>query len=170
MHRFFLLLAMVLFLSGCSVYTASSGRVDDNIKRVYVEYLENMTAEPNLGVDISDIIIRAIQVDNTLKIVDESSSDSIISGKVLRYKLQEVFARENLTVNEYQVQIAVVLDFRIRSTGEALFSNKRFIGSANYNLDDANAPEGVATDETSARSEAVDQIVRDILAQVVEEW
>jgi len=149
-------------LSGCGVYSASSGRVDENIKQVYVEYLENMTAEPNLGVDMADYIIRAIQIDNTLKTVDEANADSIISGKVMRYHLQEVFAKENLTVNEFQVQIAVLLNFTVRSTGETIFKNKRFTGTGNYVTGES--------DEENARNEAVGEIVRDILAQVVEGW
>lgn len=152
-------------MGGCGVYSASSGRVDESIKRVAVQYLENSTAEPNLGVDLSDAIIESLQIDNTLKVVDEADADSIISGKVVRYHLKEVFAKENLTVNEYQVQIAVVLDFSIRATGEKLFSKKRFTGTGNYLLDD---PSGV--DEQSARKEAAGEIVRDILAQVVEDW
>lgn len=151
-------------LAGCGVYSASSGRVDDNIKRVYVDYLENMTTEPNLGVTISDDIIEALQFDNTLKVVDEGESDSIISGKVVRYVLKQVAAREDLTVNEYQVQVAVQLDFSIRSTGENIFKNKRFTGTGNYVLDDS------GTDEETARDEAVEEIVRDILAMVVEDW
>ena len=160
----FLVTILLWAVSGCGVYSASSGRVDENIKRVYVEYLENMTPEPNLGVDITDIIIRSIQIDNTLQVVDEGDADSVISGKVMRYHLKEVFATENLTVDEYQVQIAVVLDFNVRSTGEALFSKKRFTGTGNYVLDDSE------TDEDTARKEAVEEIVRDILAQVVEDW
>jgi len=53
----------------------------------------------------------------------------------------------------------------VRSTGETLFSNKQFTGTGNYVLDD---PQG--TTEESARLEAAEQIVRDILAQVVEGW
>lgn len=156
---------IALLLAGCGVYSASSGRVDENIQRVYVEYLENLTAEPNLGVNISEGIITALQVDNTLKVVDEGSADSIISGKVLRYHLKEVAARgENLTVNEYQVQVSVQLDFIVRATGEALFSKKRFNGTGNYVLEDT------ATDEETARTEAVTEIVNDILAEVVEDW
>ncbi len=162
--RFLWVALLVSTISGCGVYSASSGRVDENIKRVYVAYLENMTAEPNLGVDISDIIIRAIQIDNTLQVVDEGDADSIISGKVMRYKLKEVTTNENLTVNEYQVQVAVSLDFIVRSTGEALFKKQRFTGTGNYVLGDSQ------TDEETARNEAVEEIVRDILAMVVEDW
>ncbi|PID80396.1 hypothetical protein CSB20_07605 [bacterium DOLZORAL124_64_63] len=154
-----------MLATGCGVYSASSGRVDENIQRVYVEYLDNMTPEPNLGVDVAEGIIEALQVDNTLKVVDEGSADSILSGKVLRYHLKEVAARgKNLTVNEYQVQISVQLDFMVRATGEALFSKRRFNGTGNYVLGDD------ATDEATARREALTEIVNDILAQVVEDW
>ncbi len=159
------LISLSLLLAGCGVYSASSGRVDENIRRVYVEYLENLTSEPNLGVDIADSIIEALQIDNTLKVVDEGTADSVISGKVLRYHLKEVAARgADLTVNEYQVQVSVQLDFTVRATGEALFSKKRFNGTGNYVLEDP------ATSEETARDEAVSEIVRDILAQVVEDW
>ncbi len=157
------LLICLLFV-GCGVYSASSGRVDESIKRVFVDFLENMTAEPNLGVVLSEEIIQKLQEDNTLKVVEEGEADSVISGKVMRYHLKEVFAKENLTVNEYQVQLAVILSFNVRATGETIFKNKRFTGTGNYLLDDSE------TSEVIAREEAVTEIVRDILAQVVEGW
>jgi hypothetical protein len=159
-----ILLPLGLAASGCGVYSASSGRVDDNMKMVAVQYLENLTPEPNLGVELSDIIIFALQQDNTLKVVDEANADSIISGKVVRYTLREVSTTQELTVNEYQVQIAVMLSFTLRATGEKIFDNKRFTGTGNYVLNDTQ------TSEETARDEAVEEIVRDILAQVVEDW
>ncbi len=152
-------------VAGCGVYSASSGRVDENLKKVAVQYLENLTPEPNLGVELSDVIIFALQVDNTLKVVDEANADSIISGRVVRYTLREVATTQELTVNEYQVQVAVVLTFTVRATGEKIFDKRRFTGTGNYVLND---PQG--TSEETARNEAVEEIVRDILAQVVEDW
>ena len=164
-----LLGVVVLMLSlgsgGCGVYSASSGRVDETLQRVSGSILENRTAEPNLGVELSDAIILALQTDNTLKVVAEESADSILSGEVLRYNLKEVATRSDLTVNEYQVQIAVVLTFEILATGERIFEKKRFRGTGNYFLDDTSA-----TDEITARDAAADEIVRDILSQVVEDW
>lgn len=154
-----------VLLAGCGPYSGSSGRVDESLKRVAVQYLENLTQEPNLGVELSDVIIFALQTDNTLKVVDEASADSIISGRVVRYNLRELATTENLTVDEYQVQIAVVLSFTVRSTGEKIFDNRRFTGTGSYFLDGTNN-----TNEDTARNEAVEEIVRDILAQVVEDW
>jgi len=162
------LLAAVLWLAcapGCGVYSASSGRVQEERKRVFVAFLENETAEANLGVELTDAIVQALQADNTLKVVGEEMADSVISGRVLRYTLREMATRPDLTVNEYQVQIAVALTFTIRTTGEAIFERRAFNGSGNYVLND---PQG--TSEQTARAEAAGEIVRDILAQVVEDW
>lgn len=162
------LVAVILLVtvqSGCGVYSASPGRVDDNIKRVAVLTLENLSTEPNLDVDLTDAIIFALQTDNTLRVVDEVGADSIISGKVTRYHLREVATTSELTVNEFQVQIAVSLTMAVRATGEKLFDKMRFTGTGNFVLDD---PQG--TSEDTARVEAAEEIVRDILAQVVSGW
>jgi hypothetical protein len=152
-------------LAGCGIYTASSGRVDESRKRVFVAFLDNDTPEANIGVELSDAIVTALQRDNTLKVVGEDVADATITGKVTRYLLREMATRADLTVNEYQVQIAVSLTFTIRRTGETIFEKRTFNGAGNYVLND---PQG--TSEQTARAEAAGEIVRDILAQVVEDW
>lgn len=163
-----LLLLMAILVAGaagCGVYTANSGRVDENRKRVFVAFLENDTPEANIGVELTDAIVNSLQQDNTLKVVGEDVADSVITGKVTRYLLREMATRADLTVNEYQVQIAVMLTFTVRGTGKTIFERKTFSGSGNYVLND---PQG--TSEQTARAEAAVEIVRDILAQVVEDW
>lgn len=157
--------ALLAVLYGCGVYTASSGRVDENRKRVFVAFLENDTPEANIGVELTDAVVAALQRDNTLKVVGEDVADATITGRVTRYLLREMATRADLTVNEYQVQIAVSLTFTIRRTGETIFEKKTFNGTGNYVLND---PQG--TSEQTARAEAAGQVVRDILAQVVEDW
>ena len=159
------LLALAV-LPGCSTYTTSSGRVDESIDQVFVEYLENLTAEPSIDVVMTDAIIEAIQIDNTLNIVRESEADAIIHGMVTQYRLRPMAARPDLTVNEYQILIAVRLSFSVRATGETIFENKSFTGSGVYTLND---PTGQTTEET-AKKEAGVEIVRAVLALVVEDW
>ena len=155
----------LLPLHGCGVYSASSGRVQEERKRVAVSYLENRTAEPNIEVQLTDAIIQALQDDNTLKVVEEPDADSLLSGVVERYRLKEAFTNADLQINEYQVQIAVSLTFEIKQTGERVIDKQRFTGVGNYSLDDPNG-----TSELTARVEAAREIVRDVVAQVVEEW
>jgi len=162
--RLILAVGTCLVLGGCGIYSTSSGRVEESIQRVAVLYLENRTAQPNIGVELTDLIIAALQEDNTLKVVAEEGADSLIEGAVTRYHLRQVSTTGELTVDEYQVQIAVELSFLVRSTGDAIFQKKRFQGVGNYFLDDD------ATSEETARAEAASQIVRDVLANVVEDW
>lgn len=158
-------LAAALALAGCGVYSAQEARVDESLQYVAVLFLENQTAEPDLGVILSQNLITGLQMDNTLKVVGENDASSVISGQVVQYRLREVGTQKDLTINEYQVQIAVSLTFEVRATGEKIFAGKRFGGTGNYVLDD---PAG--TSEESARQEAMDEIVKGILAEIAEDW
>lgn len=158
------LFLMALASAGCGVYSTSSGRVDEARSRVAVPYLDNITAQPGLGVELTDLIIKAIQDDNTLKVVGEESANGIIEGRVTRYNRRQVSTTSSLRVDEYQVQIAVELTFVLRETGETLFERRVFTGVGNYFLDDDE------TTETTARDLAAKEIVRNILGLIVEDW
>jgi hypothetical protein len=155
---------LLLLLSGCGVYSTSSGRVDQARSRIAVPYLDNVTAQPGLGVELTDLIVKAIQEDNTLKVVGEEAANGILEGRVTRYNRRQVSTTSSLRVDEYQVQIAVELTFVLRETGETVFAKKVFTGVGNYFLDDPQ------TTETSARSLAATEIVRNVLGQIVEDW
>ncbi|MEZ4389395.1 MAG: LPS assembly lipoprotein LptE [Candidatus Krumholzibacteriia bacterium] len=170
MHRPRPLASLVLhaalgLIVGCGVYSASSGRVDESLKRVAVEYLENRTAEADLGVTVAEGIIDAIQEDNTLKVVSTDAADSILDGAVTGYRLRRMAVSAELQVEEYQVQMVVELTLRVKATGEAIFEKRRFTGTGNYYLNDPNG-----SSELTAREAAIVEIVRDVLAQVVEDW
>jgi len=151
--------------AGCGVYSASTGRVDQSIQRVAVEYFENKTAEPDLGIEMAELIIRALQEDNTLKVVDLQSADSVIEGAVTRYTLRRASISGEQQVDEYQVLIALQLTFRVKTTGEAIFERRQFNGDGTYFLNDPNG-----SSETTAKVDAAVKITRDVLAQVVEDW
>ncbi len=151
--------------ASCGVYSVSSGRLDPSLRRVAVPFLENRSPEPNIEVELTDLMVRALQDDNTLKVTDERGADTILTGAVVRYHLQEAFTRPDLQVDEYQVQIVVELSLTAKATGKALFENKRLTGSGNFILND---PQG--SSEATARAEAAAEIVRELVALVVEDW
>ena len=159
-----LVLLVAVAAGGCGPYSASSGRVDQSIKRVAVEYFENRTAEPDLGIDLADAVIAALQDDNTLKVVNYEFADSVIEGAVIFYEIRSAFISQEQQVDEFQVQIAVELTFRVKETGETIFERKRFTGVGNYLLGDGQ------TNETTAKVEAGLEITKDVLAEVVEDW
>lgn len=152
-------------ITGCGVYSASSGRVDEAIRRVAVDYFENRTAEADLGIELAELVITALQDDNTLKVVDYPAADCVLEGTVTRYFLRQASITPDQQVDEFQIQITVELTFRVKATGKTIFEKRRFNGTGNYFLND---PGG--SSEGSAKKEAVDEIIKDILAQIVEDW
>ena len=152
-------------IGGCGVYSATSGRVDQSIRRVSVEFLENRTSEADLGIELTDLVIAALQADNTLRVVDYESADSIIEGAVTRYFLRQTAISPDLQVDEFQVQISAELTFRVKQTGKMIFENRRFNGTGNFLLDDVSG-----SSEATAKREAATEIVRSVLAMVVEDW
>lgn len=166
-HCLLMRLACVLLpvISGCGVYSASSGRVDEAIRRVAVDYFENRTAEADLGIELAELVITALQDDNTLKVVDYPAADCVLEGTVTRYFLRQASITPDQQVDEFQIQITVELTFRVKATGKTIFEKRRFTGTGNYFLND---PGG--SSEGSAKKVAVDEIIKDILAQIVEDW
>lgn len=160
-----LLAAGLLVAGGCGIYSTTSGRLDPTLRRVAVPFLENQSTEPNIEIELTDAIVRALQDDNTLKVTDEPHADTVLSGKVVRYKLKEAFARADLQVNEYQVQIMVELSLVRRLTNEPLFARRRLTGTGNFILNDPNG-----STERTARTQAAAEIVRQLVALVVEDW
>lgn len=160
-----LMLALLPLLGGCGAYSATSGRIDESIRRVSVEYFENRTPEADLGIELAELIIAALQVDNTLRVVDYQTADSVIEGTVTRYFLRQASISPDQQVDEFQVQIAVELSFRVKATDEFLFEKRTFSGVGNYFLNDADG-----TSEETAKREAVEEITKGVLAQVVEDW
>jgi len=159
------LIVVMLLMAGCGVYSASSGRVDDSIRRVHIPFLENKTSEPTIGIELTEMIIQAIQEDNTLKVTAEDDASTELVGAITKYRLKEAFTTGDLQVDEYQVQIQVELTFQPRNGEAALFEKKRVSGTGNYILDDPNG-----SSEQTAREEAAAEIVRGVLAAIVEDW
>ena len=163
--RFVLAAGILLAFSGCGVYSTHSGRVAASLQRVTVPYLENRSSEPGIEIELTESIIAALQADNTLKVVDPDDAQSELSGDVVGYRRRPVFTTRELQVDEYQVQIVVELTFTDLVSGKPVFAKKRFTGTGNFILDD---PAG--TTESTARQEAAEQIVRDVVASVTEDW
>ncbi len=152
-------------MHGCGYYTATSGRVDQSIRQVAVEFFENRTAEADLGIQLAELVIAALQEDNTLKVVDYQSADSVIDGAVTRYFLRQASISPDQQVDEFQVQIALELSFRVKATDAFIFEKRTFTGVGNYFLNDRDG-----TSEQSAKEEAIKEITKAVLAQVVEDW
>ncbi len=157
-------LGVALFVLSACGYGLTPGRVKPGLESVAVPYFENETTEPELEVSLTDAIIAGIVADRTLRLTEESQADALILGKITFFKIQEVFFAENRQAQEYEVRVACEVSLVDRATGDVIVKPTTIRGKGDYFTDEG--PEG----EDNARKEAADELVRAILALVIEEW
>lgn len=173
-RRFFRILPFYFFLfafyffSGCMRYSFS-GAVPGHLKTVAVPLFENQTAEYGVVERITDKVIQDIQRDNTLKITDENSADSILRGTLLRiedtpytYSGQEQV--QSYSVGEYKLTLTVQITYSDQTKGEDLWTQEfRAWGTYNYVT-------GAPGEREEGFQEAIDKLAEDILNQTVSGW
>jgi hypothetical protein len=72
-----------LIMDSCGIYSFSGSTLPAHIKTVAVPLMENKTAEFGIDQQLTDALISAITQDNSLKIADNRSADSILEGTIL---------------------------------------------------------------------------------------
>jgi hypothetical protein len=131
-----------------------------------VPFFDNRTAEPNLELRVTEMIINNLVADNTLKGVDESQADALLDGTIVQFRnLPFSFDRE-LNAQEYQVIITVNVTLFNRRLNEPIWENVTIKGDGSYFID-VPTP-GLALDDAIA--ESIFEITERILNLTVQDW
>jgi hypothetical protein len=161
--RFCFLLVCLLAI-GCAYSTSS--RTAKGIKSVAVPFFDNRTAEPNLELRVTEMIIDNLVADNTLKVVDETEADALLDGAIVEFRnLPFSFDRE-LNAQEYQVIIKVNVTLFNRRLNEPIWENMTIKGDGSYFIDSPTP--GLALDD--AIGESIFEITERILNLTVQDW
>ncbi len=95
-----------LILSGCFSYSFKGSGLP-GVETIHIEFFQDRTNEPELGVDLSNEIIDKFQSDNTLKVVNEEDSQVKLSGVVSSISDAPFTFDESEVVTSYKVTINV---------------------------------------------------------------
>jgi len=135
-----------------------------HLKTVAVPIFENETAEFGIKEEITDVIIARFTDDNTLKIADTRSADSIISGKIVQVEDRAGAYTRDERVEEIQVYVAVQVKFEDLKKRKTVWEGTiREVGT--YVPGDAEK----GTRE-AAISEAIGKIADEVLNRTVTGW
>ncbi len=153
-----------LVLSGCGYYS-TSGRKAGDIEKLYVPFLENETAEPEIEIEITQKFIEGLEQEGTLKVTPEEDADAILEGSVVEYvNIPFTFSNE-LQAEQYRVLIALRVSLFNREENAYIWQDKTIKSQANYYLE---------TTSEYTYEKALEDIYRDlveaILSETVEEW
>ena len=170
------MLSCIYIASGCG-YTTQAVLPED-IKTIHVEVFRNnidITKEvsakdkyevyrPNLEVDIRDAIISRIFLDGNFKIASGKAADAVLTGEILHYR-KDPLRYQNDDVTEYR--ITLVCDFRLKTTlgSKILLKESKITGDTTYFTTGS-----LQASETSALEAAMNDLAKNIIDKLVENW
>ena len=158
------LLLAVPMLSGCGYYS-TSGRKAGDVQKLYIPFLENETAEPDIEIDITQRVIEAIEKEGTLKVTPDSDADAVLEGSVVEYANVPFTFSNELQADQYRLVIGLKVSLFDREANSYLWQEKGIRAQANYYLE-------TSTENTyeKALADIYRDLVEEILGATVEEW
>ena len=175
-------LRICMFMLLCSIISGGCGYTNkamlpEDIGIVHVAIFDNkidITKEisakdkyevyrPNLEVDLRDALVERFFLDGHLKVAAEYYADAVLEGEILQYR-KDPLRYQNEDVTEYR--ISLVCDIRLRDfdTSEILLE-ENIAGDTTYFTTGS-----LQESETEALNSALQDLARQIVNRIVENW
>lgn len=163
-------LLAVMVLSGCG-YTRQTV-LPQNIKTIYVETVKNrldpekiFAYQPGLEMDITNAVIRRLQQDGTLKVVEQSTADAILKTELVSLEQEGLRFNSLAGVSQYRLFIVVRLKLVEARTGNIIWEEPNFSGGTEYYVTTA-----TSIGEQKAAVDGVQRLACNIVDRIVEDW
>jgi hypothetical protein len=141
------------------VYTFSPSALG-GIKSIAIPLFENQTLEGGIAEKLTDALAEGLVADNTLRVVPEGRSDSILRGAVVSYNRSAYTYDESEAVSEYIVNIDVEVSFMESKSGKVIWEDRL----SNWGTYDTTEIEEIGQDG------AIVKLVEDIINRTVKGW
>ncbi len=162
LKKILFLICSILLLTSCAYYSFK-GSLPSYIKTIAIPLFDNQTPDPGVPETLNQLLTTEFIKDNTLKVVDESKADLILSGTIMPIRLQPAVVREGEEVAEDKLVVSVKVKCEDVKTSKTLFE-KTF---QQYSPLDASA--GLEERE-QAINDALQLIAEDILNATLGAW
>jgi len=151
-------------VANCSYYSFSGSTLPAHIKTVAVPLFEDQTAEFGIKEKLTDAIIGQITQDNTLKIADLRTADSLLKGNIVQLidRPETYDAQER--VQSYRVYITIEVEFQDLKKRKVLWK-ERLTQWGSYA-----AGTGGPEDRQVGIEEAIQKLAEDVLNRTVSSW
>ena len=149
-------------LAGCG-YTTGAIR-GAGISSIYVPIFKNNTYEHNVHVTVTDAVINELILDGNLRLLKHEEADTILEGQVIRYKTEPLGYDKNNDVEQYRMVVTAKVVFRNLKKDEIIWT-QNIEGSFAYY-----ASGKLGMSEKAAADEAIENLARNIVSEVVNFW
>ena len=161
-----LTLSILILLLSCKYYTFTPN-LPKYIRDIHIMPFENATFEYGLEIDLTEKVIDKFISDGTLKVVDYSEADAILSGTIKSYRSIPVSYDEYEQVKDYKLMITLSIRFEDKNSREILWEEPSLSDYVHYYSSGSGG--GIQT-EYEARSELIEKIANDVVRRTIEGW
>ena len=155
-----------MLVSSCT-YSFSGASVPSHINTIAVSTFRNDTLQPSLDQDVTNALIDLFADDSRLNLGSPGQSDAVVEGTITRYDHSVFGLSGSEQAEEYRVTLQAAVLVKDRVKGKDLWRKESMVAQSTYRIDGAG--EG-PTNETEARTEAIEKLVEDILSNTLEDW
>ncbi len=157
-----LLLLGILFVFSCGYYSLK-GSLPPHLKTVAIPLFENRTPEFGITETLTDAVIDEFIRDGSLKIVDRSAADVLITGAISSVNDRAGAFDQQETVQDIKVYVSVNIECMDQVKRQKMWG-ERITQFGAY--DPAEGPDG----RINAYDDAFEKISQEILNKTVSNW
>lgn len=160
------LIVSIVNSTGCVGYRVGS-MLPDDLQTVHVRTVVNKSSEPLIESDITQALIRDIQLDGSLKVVPADQADAILSVTLNNYSLEPLAYRKDVraAANQYRINLTASMDLRRQPGNEVVAESPRVTGQAVFDVIG-----DLSSSKLTQNPAAADDLARNIVEQMVEAW
>ncbi len=147
--------------AGCGVYTFSGSGLS-GISTIAVPLFDDQTGEYGMREALTEKIADRFVQDNTLKVVNEKTADSVLRGVITRYSRESHTFDEQENVREYIVRIWVRVSFDEKKDKKTIWKEESLLGWGIYSAQDET--------EDMGKERAIEKLAEDIVNKTVKGW
>jgi len=163
-------IVLAMAVSGCG-YTRKTV-LPRNMKTIYVETVKNKLDpekiygyQPGIEMDITNAVIQRLQVDGTLKVVEQKKADAILKTDLMSLDQEGLRFNSLEGVSQYRLYIVVKLKLVDAKTGDLIWEEPNFSGGTEYYVTTV-----TSIGEQKAAVDAVRNLAYNIADRIVEDW
>ena len=156
-------LVLLLLMTGCGY--SPRPLLGSGLRTIAIDNLENKTYEHSLEVLIAQAVRNEFIFDGTLKVVEKTRADLLLSGAVIDYIFEPLSYDNKDKAESYRLRIRTKLTLKNLKTGEVVWQDKIVEGDARYLLTGS-----LAETEAQARDKALEDLAKEILRQAIDIW
>lgn len=123
------------------------------------------TYRPGLEMEITNAVIRRFNFDGNLKVVPRERADAVLEGAIIAYDQEPLRYRSNDRPTENRLHLVVDIKLTNLKTGQVIFHEPNFSGTTIYEVNDEQGARRI-----TAATDAVQDLARNIVDRVVEDW